>query len=172
MSIITPQQFADTRDDISSGWQKEIGKIQRCIDEAEEIDLYDVFGNFYFTVKENHNSSDYLDLMNGSSFVENGVNKSHIGLIKYISGLAYSRYLPLAGKVHTPHGYVTKLNNNSEPVNYQSIKDERRDVDVTLSIQLKRILEYLSVNTSVFEAYNLTDNPNINTNNIKTSTLR
>lgn len=172
MSIITIEQYATARADIAPAYDKEEAKIQRCIDEAEQVDLYDVLGDLYFEVVANKANPDWADLMNGSTFTYLGKNQIHIGLIKYIAGKAYSRYLPMSQSTHTSHGYVTKLNQNSEPVNYNAIRDERKDVDTTLEVQFKMIENYIRTKPDLFGSYDSENNPNINTNKIKTTTLR
>lgn len=172
MALITAAEFAEYRKDISKGWQKEQEKIERCIEEAESADLYDVLGPFYFEVVQNAVDATYEDLMNGSTFEYEGNMCMHIGIKKYLAGLAYVRYLTLANMVHTTHGLVTKLNNDSEPLEINRIRDIRKEVQKLNEIEFERIDMYLRANASKFPKYRKGNNPHINSFSISTSTLR
>lgn len=171
--IITAAEFAEARADISKGWEKQQDKIERCIQEAEDVDLYDVLGAFYFDVVENHDSAAYADLMNGATFTDlDGDKCKHFGLKKYIAGLAYVRYLGLSSAVHTPFGYVNKLSSDSEPVSYAAIKDHKKDLQRTLEVEFIRVNKYLLKNAESFATYSTGNNSSISYNTVRTSTLR
>lgn len=162
-NIITPEQFAGFRADISKGWNKETDKIKRVITEAQTVDLFDVLDSFLFDVIKNLEETPYQDLLNGSEFTISGQTFMHIGLKNYLANLAYVRYLTLTNTTHTPHGFVSKINDNSEPVNWNQIRDIRKDTQTTNAIQFKMIDKYLCANPSLFPNYRGNNNPNINT---------
>ena len=172
MSILTPQEFATLRPEISKGWSKESGKIQQCIDDAESVDLYDVLSDFYFSVVENVNTAEWQDLFDGVDFTIEGIKYEHAGLKSYIAGLAYSRYLGKANSTWTPHGFVNKISQDSEPVNWNQIRDERKDTDKTNEVRFIIIDKYLRSKPELFVNYATGNNPDINTNSVKTSNLR
>jgi len=172
MSILTPAEFAALRPEISRGWQKEEKKIQQHIDSAEDVDLYDVLGSFYFKLLEEIANVNYSDLLNGSTFTFEGIPMKHEGIKHYIAGLTYSRYLGKVNAVHTSHGYVTKRTQDGDPVNYQQVAAERKDVDITNEIRFQRIDAYLKSEAVLFPEYNTGNNPTISTNEFKTSNLR
>lgn len=170
--LITAAEFAAIRTDLSLAWSKETAKINRCIYEAEEVDLYDVLGSFYFDVVANAGDASYEDLMSGSTFEFEGEPVKHIGIKAYVAALAYARYLTLSNATHTAHGYVNKLSQDSEPVNYAAIRDNRKDVEATAEIQFVRIDKYIRSLPEIFPNYRKGNNAGINTNSVKTSTLR
>lgn len=170
--LITAAEFAEIRTDISLAWSKETPKINRCISEAEEVDLYDVLGSFYFDVVANAAAAGYTDLMNGCTFTFEGEPCKHIGIKAYLASLAYSRYLTLSNATHTAHGYVNKLSQDSDPVNYAAIRDIRKDIDTTAAIQFVRIDKYIRSLPETFPNYRKGNNADISTNSVKTSTLR
>ncbi|WP_157681234.1 DUF6712 family protein [Maribacter dokdonensis] len=157
---------------ISRGWEKESGKIQTCIDDAEEVDLFEQLGNFYFELIAKADDEDFDNLLNGCEFEFEGVKMKHSGLRKYVAGLAYVRYLGVSNMTHTPHGYVNKLTQNSEPVSYNQIKDEKKEVQRAASIRFKTISNYLELNPEIFTSYNPKKSNSHSYNSLKTSTLR
>lgn len=170
--IITAAEFAEFRPEISKGWSKDKEKIERCINDAENVDLFDVLGSFYFDVLDNLEAAEWSDLLNGSTFTFEDEKSRHIGLKSYLAALAYSRLLPELGVNHTPFGLVNKLSQDSEPVNFNALRDKRKDLDKTNEILFKRIDKYILSKPELFRNYKSENNPNINTNKIKTSTLR
>lgn len=171
--LITSSEFADFRNDITKGWEKQIAKIERCIADAESVDLFDVMGSFYFDIVENATDPTYADLMNGVVFTGiNNEKSKHIGIKAYLAGLAYSRYLTESSSVSTPFGMVNKLSQDSSPVDYNAIRDTRKELDRSLEIELKRIDLYLRSNLDIFPNYATGNDSNIHTNAVKTSTLR
>ncbi len=172
MNLITAQEFSEFRSDISKGWAKEKDKIDRCIDEAQSVDLYDVLNQFYFDLIDNKDTAEWQDLFNGSTFTYQGRTYMHKGIKNYLAGLSYVRYLFLSNTTHTPHGFVSKMNDNSEPVNWNQTRDIRKDVQKTNEIEFKRIDLYLRSQPELFENYCKGNNPDINTFSYKTSTLR
>ncbi|AGO47819.1 structural protein [Cellulophaga phage phi46:1] len=171
-AIITPAEFVSFYPDLSKGWEKESEKIKRLIEDAQTVDLRERFDLFYFEMLENLESETWSDFFNGSTFDFEGFKNTHEGLKKCLASLTYIRYLGDANKTHTPHGYVSKVSENSKLVTLESIKDEQKSEQKKLSIWFKNIDNYLSVNFELFRYYKSKNKGNISYNNIKTNTLR
>lgn len=170
--LITAEQFAEYRPEITKGWQRTTDKIDRCIDTAERVDLFDVLGPFYFDVVENKNNSDWSGLMDGAMFEYEGEKCIHIGIKKYLAGLAYVRYLTMINVSHTPFGLVNKMSQDSEPIDPTTIRDLRKTEQRTLEVEFERIDRYILSKPELFKGYRTGNNPDIHFDSIKTSTLR
>lgn len=161
--LITPEEFAGFRSDVSKGWKNEKAKIKRCINEAQTVDLYDVLGSFVFDVIQNKDESNYQDLLSGSAFEIDGIKYAHIGLKNYLANLAYARFLTYQNTTHTSHGFVGKTNQDSEQVSWTQINYQRKDIQVTAAVQFEFIDKYLCQHPEIFKNYSNNNNPNINT---------
>lgn len=170
--LITAEEFASIYPDISKGWRRDQSKIERCIETAERVDLFDVLGSFYFDVLENKDDAQWSDLMSGTAFEYKGEKSMHIGIKKYLAGLAYVRYLTLTNVHHTPFGVVNKMSQDSEAVDAATLRDIKKTEQRTLEIEFDRVNKYLLSLPELFTNYRTGNNPDISFGSVKTSTLR
>lgn len=163
-TILTAEEFAEIRSEISRGWEKDRAKIEKCLLLAETVDLAEQLGGFYFDVIENTSSEEWAELFSGD-----GVR---VGLKQYLASLAYVRYLSLVNATHTPHGYVSKTGQNSEPISFDQIRAEKKDEQRAAAFWFKTIDNYLRSNPDLFPNYKPNKKTLSSFNNVKTSTLR
>lgn len=163
--LITAQDFGKFKD---VGKKLDTQKINECITEAQMVDLFDYLDEFLFDVVENREDPTYADLMNGSSFVVDGLNYSHIGLKAFLADLTYPRFIYKVNVNLTPFGAVQKLSQDSSPVDRNVLKDIAKQTQIDADIKFKAIRKYLEINKSLFPRYNSGscsggNNPNIHT---------
>jgi hypothetical protein len=70
------------------------------------------------------NSGSYTDLLDGSTYVYNGITYTNYGLKAVISYYVYARYVYYGSNIDTPFSIVNKLEgSNSQPISEKSKKD-------------------------------------------------
>jgi len=160
MAILTVNEFT-TLKNISKKINTE--RIEQAISYAENVDLRDYLGNFYFDVVSNKAVLAWQELMDGSIFSVDSESYIHEGLKQLIADLAYARYVATSNTEDTAFGLVSKDNDNSTPLERNQIKDiisqVQRDADAMFTL----INLYLEQNTTLFSRYCKGDDPNINT---------
>lgn len=159
-NIITPQEFSQFRN-VSK--KLDTDKINECIKLAQNIDLYDVLGEFYFDLLANLDNPDYADLLSGNTFIVNGENYYQSGLKSLIADYTYARYIYTINVNLTPFGATYKDSQDSQTIDRNMLKDLTKQTQIDASIKFKMIDKYLMVNKVKFPRYKNNNNPDINT---------
>lgn len=159
-SLLTYDEFSTFRN-ISVKVDK--SKVNECIKLAEQVDLYDVLGEFFYDLIENLNNPDYANLINGSSFEINGMKYKQDGLKSYLSDLVFVRFLYVSNSNFTPFGMVQKFTVDSQPVDRNFIRDMVKQNQQDASIKFKMIDKFLKTKSILFKRYRGNNNPDINT---------
>jgi|GEM_PF-3212570 len=167
--ILTPEQFATYRD-VGSKLDKD--KINECIKLSQNIDLYDVLGDFLFEVIENSEETDFNDLMSGSTFTIDNQDYHQEGIRSVLSDLVYSRYVYLVNTNFTPFGATQKFGQDSSPVDRNLLKDISKQAQIDASIKFQMVDKFLKSNRTQFPRYKQGNNPNINTNSQRFSVIK
>ncbi|OAB78779.1 DUF6712 family protein [Cochleicola gelatinilyticus] len=173
--LITAEEFASNRD--IGGLNNRNGKldsnkIYECIKLAQSIDLYDILGDFLFEVIENKDEETYKDLLSGSTFITEGKVYFQEGIKSILSDLTYSRYVVSANVNFTSFGAVTKLTDNSQPVDRNLLRDIQKQTAIDTRIKFKFVDKYLRANRNLFPNYVTGNNPDINTGNVRFTLVR
>lgn len=109
---------------IDLGRNADNDKINPILKQAQDIDLRDYLGmKFYFNVLAHLEASDYQELLDGSTFIHEGVTFAHEGLKSMLAELFLARYLIHLNVNVTPFGATVKQSDNSEPADRNSLKD-------------------------------------------------
>lgn len=168
-NLITPEEFASYRD---IGKKLGSDKIKECINQAQNVDLFDVLDSFLFDLIENKDEANYQDLLNGSTFISNGRRYIHQGVKSLLADLTYSRYMYAVNVNMTSFGAVQKFGQDSSPVDRNLLKDIAKQTQVDASIKMQMIDKYLKENKTTFPTYQTGNNPNINTNSQRFSVIK
>ena len=166
--MITATEFATYRN-ISK--KIDTSKVNECIKLAQNIDLFDVLGDFYFDLIVNLSASTYQDLLSGSTFQIDGKNLIHEGLDSLLADYTYARYIYLINTNHTPFGLQSKYTDDSNPVDRNMVKDIVKQTQMDADIKFQLIDKYLRQNSTTFSRYSSGDNSGINTFNQRFSIL-
>lgn len=167
--ILTPDEFKSYKD---VGKKIDVDKINDCIMMAQNVDLYDILNDFIFDVIDNKDSAEYQDLLSGSAFTIDGKNYYQVGLKRLLADFTYSRFLYAINVNLTPYGAVSKVNENSTPVDRNILKDLAKQIVVDADIKFGLIDKYLKQNSSVFTRYKTGNNPSINTSTQRFSIIK
>ena len=159
-NIITVEEFQNYKH-ISK--KVDVDRIEQCISLAQQIDLRDYLGDFYFDVVANKDGATYIDLMKGSSFTIDSESYIHVGIKELLAELSYARYIYTSNVNDTPFGLVSKNSNDSTPLDRNMIKDLAKQSQIDADSKFSLINKYLEENASVFTRYCKGDNPNIST---------
>ncbi|MEM9076298.1 MAG: hypothetical protein AAGC43_04625 [Bacteroidota bacterium] len=156
MQLLTVLELAQKK---QIGKKYDEKKAEEAIQQAQNVDLYDLLGNFYFDVLNNSLQAAYSPLLNGSTFTYNEKSYTHLGLKEVLADFAYARYINLVNANVTPFGMVTKLNQDSNPVPPQVIRDTVKNAQVDADVKFRIIRIYLEANRTTFERYFSGDKP-------------
>ena len=148
--IITPVEFASFRD--ISGKLDE-GKINEAIGLAQQSDLVQILGDFYFDVVKNQALAAWLPLMNGSTFTYCDDEFEHAGIKKLLSDYTYSRFVYMVNVNATPFGFQKKFTQDSEGIDRNTIKDLSKQAQVDAGIKFKFIEYYILSEPDLFSRY-------------------
>lgn len=118
--IITPTEFKALRD---LGYKVDNDKATEAIREAQQVDLYDAFGQFTYDIIINKDAVPYADLMNGSIFTISGDSFIHEGIKSLLGDYAYARYLRKLQYNADPFGITIKIGQDSQPVEKRVIDE-------------------------------------------------
>lgn len=146
--MITVKYFKDTQDVANKVDER---RVQFFIDQAIEIDLVEVFGEFAYFLEDNKDKEEYKALYNGGTY---GDYKRHAGIKKLVASYAYSRYEMRSNTVPTAFGTVTKYNQDSTPINYKATQDIVRQSKIDSDLMLKGILSYIRQDEQLNKEYN------------------
>lgn len=122
MKIISVNEFKSFKDVGKNKVDED--KINQIIDEAQITELKEVLGNdFYFDVLSNLDNPDYQVLLSGGSFTSNGINYHQEGLKSLLADYVMAKFVIQSNINFTPFGSVTKVHQDSQPVERNSLKD-------------------------------------------------
>jgi hypothetical protein len=148
--IITVLEFASFRD---IGKKHDEDKINENIDLAQESDLYDILGGFYFDVLKNKDELTYAELMDGSEFTYCDEDFIHRGIKALLSDYVYARHIYMINVNLTPFGAQKKFTNDSEGVERLTLKDLSKQAQIDASIKFRTIEKYILSKPELFSRY-------------------
>lgn len=148
--LITPVEFAAFRD-ISKKIDDD--KTNEAISLAQQSDLIDILGDFYFDVLKNATETAWLPLMDGSEFTYCDKEYEHVGIKALLADYTYARFIYMANVNLTPFGAQSKFTNDSEGIDRLVIKDLSKQAQVDAGIKFKYIRYYLLSDPELFSRY-------------------
>lgn len=148
--LITPVEFSQFRD-ISK--KIDTDKVNEAIGLAQQSDLTDILGDFYFDVLKNNEVTAWADLMNGSEFTYCEEDFEHAGIKRLLADYTYSRYIYLANVQLTPFGAQSKFTNDSDGIDRNTIKDLAKQAQVDAGIKFRFIQKYILSDPVLFSRY-------------------
>lgn len=148
--IITPAEFAEYRD-ISVKLDE--AKINESISLAQQSDLIEILGDFYFDVVKNQAETAWLPLMNGSTFEYCEEEFVHVGIKKLLGDYTYARFVYMVNINPTAFGFQSKFTQDSEGIDRNTIKDLAKQAQVDAGIKFKFIEKYILSEPELFERY-------------------
>lgn len=99
-----------------------VKKLNTHIEHAQEFDLRPLIGDLlYYDLLKNSTDQKYLDLLNGKEYQVSGVDFSFKGLVPVIVHYATARLIPNLNSMVSATGFVSKLNDLSNPVEPKEI---------------------------------------------------
>jgi hypothetical protein len=114
---------------------------------AQNVDVRPVIGNALLTdVIENRTDEKYRVLLDGGTYVVDGVTYTFQGLKAAIACFAYARYLPAKQVIDTPFGVVTKSSEFSEPADPKTISTVSSSKKSEGSAYLSECVDYIRNN--------------------------
>ncbi|MCG2611507.1 hypothetical protein LZZ90_08300 [Flavobacterium sp. SM15] len=126
-------------------------KINPIIEQAQITELKDRLGSdFFFDVLANLSNPDYQNLLSGSTFTHNGIEYYQDGLKALTADYFMSKYVLLTNVNHTPFGATTKLSNDSQPVDRNTLKDISTQQMQLAGSRWEIIKLYLDSNSDLF----------------------
>ncbi len=148
--LLTAEEFASFRN-VSKKLDTE--KIDEAIKQAQQSDLLDILGEFFFDVLKNKDEANYSDLMNGSEFEYNGESFEQSGIKALLADYAHARYLYLKPVNDTAFGLKFKETQDGTSVDRNYLRDMQKQDQVDAGIKFKFIELYLLANPSIFPRY-------------------
>jgi hypothetical protein len=148
--LITPAEFATFRN-ISKKIDED--KINEDIGLAQQSDLVNILGDFYFDVLKNSAETAWLPLMNGSTFECSGEEFQHQGIKKLLADYTHARYVYSKNAVDTPFGMVTKDYQDGTPVDRNLLKDLSKQDQIDAGIKFRFIEKYILTEPELFSRY-------------------
>lgn len=149
-NLITAAEFAGFR---NVSQKLDTKKIEEAILLAQQSDLLEALGDFYFDVLKNKDEASYQDLMDGSEFEYSGNVFEQSGVKRLLADYAYARYMYTVNVNVTPFGAQRKTTQDSESVDRNTLKDLAKIAQQDAGIKMKFIDLYLRENSTIFERY-------------------
>ncbi|MEW5675562.1 hypothetical protein ABGT15_04555 [Flavobacterium enshiense] len=148
MRILTPTEIKQHKD---IGQKIDEQKITPIIEQAQITELKDRLGSdFYFDVLANLSNPDYQNLLSGSTFTVNDTLYYQDGLKALTADYFMSKYVLLTNINQTPFGVTTKLSNDSQPVDRNTLKDISTQQLQLAGARWEIIKMYLDSNSDLF----------------------
>lgn len=166
--LITYTEFAAYRN-ISQ--KLDTGKINEAIDLAQQSDLINILGEFYFDVIKNKDESTYADLLNGCEFEYEGEDFEHVGIKKMLADYAYARYIYIKPVNDTSFGFQFKETQDGTNVDRNYLKDMQKQAQIDAGIKFKYIEKYILSEPDLFSRYCESNKPKTSFSQIKISKL-
>lgn len=155
-NIITIEQLKSC---IDLGKNVNEDKINPILKQAQDVDLRDYLGmQFYFDVIANIDNENYQALLFGGTFEYKGVQFYQEGLQSMLADLFMARYIMTINTNITPFGATTKLSDNSEPTDRNTLKDISQMHKESAGSKWEIIKLYLGQNKALFPIYNSSPN--------------
>jgi hypothetical protein len=159
MSLITSTELKALRD---IGNKIDTDKADEAIQLAQETDLYNLLGDFYFDVVANAAGvGNWALLMDGSTFTVDGEDFIHRGIKALLADLAYARYSKKINANFSPFGMTVKSTPDSTPVPEETQKQVVIDAKRDAGVKLKLIIAFIETDTVLFSRYCSGSKPNI-----------
>lgn len=149
-NLITVEEFATFRD-ISK--KRDESKISEAIGLAQQSDLLNILGDFYFDVLNNAEENSYILLMTGGVFEYCNEQYEHAGIKKMLADYTYARYMMIINVNHTPFGSVTKMMQDSEKVDRATLRDLSKQAQQDAGFKFKYIEKYILSEPTLFSRY-------------------
>lgn len=149
-NLITAAEFATYRN-ISQ--KIDTAKVDEAVSLAQQSDLIEILGDFYFDVMKNALVEAWLPLMNGSEFEYNGEEYEHAGIKRLLADYTYSRFVYMVNINATPFGFQKKFTEDSEGIDRNTIKDLSKQAQVDAGIKFKFIEYYIKSEPELFSRY-------------------
>lgn len=167
-NLITAAEFAALRN-ISK--KIDTDKVDEAVELAENSDLNDILGDFFFDVVKNQAAENYADLMAGAEFTYEGENYIHKGIKALLADYTYARFIYMINVSLTPFGAVTKFSQDSQGVDRNTIKDLSKQAQVDASIKFRTIEKYILSKPEIFSRYCKNKSGNTGFNSLRVSKL-
>jgi len=148
--LITALEFASFRN-ISA--KLDTAKIEEAISLAQQSDLLKILGDFYFDVLKNATEESFKDLLDGSEFTVAGLDYKHAGIKRLLADFTFARYIQTINVNLTPFGAVSKLSQDSEGTDRNTIKDLSKQAQIDAGIKFEFIDKYIVSNPVAFARY-------------------
>lgn len=166
--LITVAEFTTFRD---VGKKVDNSKVEECILFAQNSDLQNLLGGFYFDVLKNKDELLYSDLLNGSEFEYLDETYIQSGLKALLSDYTYARYLYMINVNLTPFGATTKQSQDSEALSRNHIKDLYGQAQSDGGIKWHTIKRYILTEPELFARFCRNENTNTEQFSVKTSVI-
>lgn len=151
--IINHVEFSDIK---HIGKKYDSNKVDESITQAHS-DLRELLGGaFYFDVIKNLENPDYSNLINGGEFIKDEIEYIHDGLKLLVADYTHARYLYEVNNNPSPFGMVNKTSQDSQPVDRNMIRDLVGIANKDASRKWELIKEYLDINKTFFNVWNIT----------------
>ena len=158
-NLITAAEFAANRK-ISQKYNQQ--KADEAITLAQESDLQNFLGDFYFDLLQDFQEVSFTDLMNGATFQYEDETFIHLGIKKMLSDLTFARYIYSINVNLTSFGAGSKDTQDSTPIDRNTTKDLSKQAQQDADIKFRTIKKYLLSNpNNIFDRY--CDSQNNNT---------
>ena len=117
------------------------------ITDAQFVDVQGLMGSdFYNDLVLNPTTTANIALLDGGSYVDQGITYTNHGLKAVISHYAYSRYVMFGSAIDTPFSLVEKLNPDSRPVEQGTKKSIHKSNQQTAFIYWENVRQFLDRN--------------------------
>lgn len=148
MKILTGTEIKQYKD---IGQKIDEQRINPIIEQAQITELKERLGSdFYFDVIGNLSSPAYQDLLSGSTFTVNGTSYYQDGIKALTADYFMAKYVLVINVNQTPFGATTKLSNDSQPVDRNTLKDLSTQQMQLAGARWEIIKMYLDSNTNIF----------------------
>ena len=125
--------------------------IDIYINEAELIDLKPLLGErLYQDLVDNVGLPKYQDLLRGTTYTDNTITYTTLGLIPVLANFSVARYVIFSGDVDTPLGWVSKDTPYSTAISTASKKSRSKSCEQTAYEYWKSVRDFLNRNTDIY----------------------
>ena len=131
-----------------------VDKSDEYIREAQEIDLRALLTpKFYADLIANYTETKYQTLINGTTYVVDGITYEFNGLKAVLTYYAYARLVLTVDVVNTPFGLNRKLSQDSEPISATQKRDIRDESRQTASTYFQQVKAYIEAHEDDYPYY-------------------
>jgi D-mannonate dehydratase len=148
--ILTPIEFQNLKN-ISRKYDTD--KVEQAITDGQ-VDLSKVIGTaFFYDLEKNVLEPEYLDLIEGSEFIQDDLAYYQDGIKALLAEFAYSRYLWQININHTPFGAVSKQYDDGQTTDRHTIKELVKQSNIDADSKWQNIKGYLNINKETFKVW-------------------